>query len=939
MKRFLVAVTVLVTALLFTAPASARNRAFGFCEVGDKTVVVSGLNGAPKVQASYPGCTVTVYLTGTLTLATLYSDNSSTPLANPFTASSSTGYWFFYADDGRYDIVESGAGFPAPFTISDYNLTSGSGGGNVKPSSLDGITYVSLEGDDSNDCLSWGSACLTILGAYNKLSADGGTIYVTSGRQGTGPQCTPTTGQGLGFASSADPNWASMPGTFAGSPGVYWVKQKNGFSGVTIEGYSGTNSNYNATTPPVTPVVCGGATAPAFQMSGVAGYALKNLGMAYPKNGVLVQVDSNGDKTGSVTAGSDIVLENLVINIDNCNGCSAVPGPTILIGGNLIWARLYNLALQGNSGAATPEGRAAITVETDGGNASLLIHMSDINTTLGGNLVWENDQMTGTGTFDVNRWVMEGTGLHVPVIDIRRGNPGIVFGEARDIVMSDAGLAPLIHVPPDLPPYTLRVAGQFGQDAVTLDGPVDIEGVMRQGGISGVAQYGTVGVATVAPQALAETGYPLGRLSNVQADVSRRTFLTLARFTNLAAQLPSAWTTTSGFVTITPGQVGPDTSTNAADVSTSGGSADAAIAYSASPTYHPGDYLYVGVWARMASTAGVNASQITNSSLCLCFPFGSGPTVRLLAGSYNANAVSVLAASSAPQSDGEWQWLWAVGKVVGSYGAAGTRLQLTAQPTEPMEFYAPIFVKLAASDLALVPAPTFASASESGNTVTMATSGNHLLSPGEPVMISGCNITGYNMEAVILTTPTPTTFTYFDKNTPLAAPSGCAITPGNDSEAADWAENTGTWADTAPVGILSGPRGIALSFGGSGDFFGTLTNANTANRVYTVPDSSGQLSLARFYDCATTAACMPSEHLLARTLIGDAQLNNASPSLVTITGMSPGFTSNATYHCVASDETSATTTFMITYNSGTSFTITAAQNTITDTLHYLCVGY
>lgn len=130
MKRFLLAVTVLVAALLFATPASARNRAYGFCEIGDKTVVVSGLNGAPDVQASYPGCTVTVYLTGTLTLATLFSDDAGTPQANPFTASSTTGYWFFYADDGRYDVRISGAGITTPFTFGDVSLGgSGTGGG------------------------------------------------------------------------------------------------------------------------------------------------------------------------------------------------------------------------------------------------------------------------------------------------------------------------------------------------------------------------------------------------------------------------------------------------------------------------------------------------------------------------------------------------------------------------------------------------------------------------------------------------------------------------------------------------------------------------------------------------------------------------------------------------------------------------------------------
>jgi len=74
-------------------------------------------SGAPA-----PGCTVTVYAAGTVTLSTIFSDNISTPKANPFTADASTGYWFFYALQGRYDIKFSGTGITSPYTLSDVTL-------------------------------------------------------------------------------------------------------------------------------------------------------------------------------------------------------------------------------------------------------------------------------------------------------------------------------------------------------------------------------------------------------------------------------------------------------------------------------------------------------------------------------------------------------------------------------------------------------------------------------------------------------------------------------------------------------------------------------------------------------------------------------------------------------------------------------------------------
>src|SRR6266704_1379469 len=95
---------VLALALCFSCCQRlfCRERLSGWCTDGAGVVTVSGTTAtitpgtANKVQASYPSCLVTVYLTGTTTLASLYSDNSGTVKSNPFTAAN-TGQWFFYA--------------------------------------------------------------------------------------------------------------------------------------------------------------------------------------------------------------------------------------------------------------------------------------------------------------------------------------------------------------------------------------------------------------------------------------------------------------------------------------------------------------------------------------------------------------------------------------------------------------------------------------------------------------------------------------------------------------------------------------------------------------------------------------------------------------------------------------------------------------------------
>ena len=54
--------------------------------------------------------TVHVYLPGTTTHATIYSDNISTVKANPFSSNTFDGTYDFYAADGRYDLVFSKPG-------------------------------------------------------------------------------------------------------------------------------------------------------------------------------------------------------------------------------------------------------------------------------------------------------------------------------------------------------------------------------------------------------------------------------------------------------------------------------------------------------------------------------------------------------------------------------------------------------------------------------------------------------------------------------------------------------------------------------------------------------------------------------------------------------------------------------------------------------------
>ena len=132
----------LLALLACCSVAEARQRAFGWCQLGGQSATTLGYSSTNFFQQTFKSCSVTVYANGTLSLATLYADNSSTPLANPFTASSN-GFWFFYADNARYDVSLTGGGIVGTITYPDILLSDLGGGGGTPLTSLNGLTTAS----------------------------------------------------------------------------------------------------------------------------------------------------------------------------------------------------------------------------------------------------------------------------------------------------------------------------------------------------------------------------------------------------------------------------------------------------------------------------------------------------------------------------------------------------------------------------------------------------------------------------------------------------------------------------------------------------------------------------------------------------------------------------------------------------------------------------
>jgi hypothetical protein len=133
---------------LLSAPAFAQSLA-GVnydCQIGGQQALTSGLpstatqqigttnvNAGAGVQASFPSCIVTVYATGTVNKASIFSDNNPSPtvLVNPFVANTDGSFTFFVAQGACYDITMSSGTTPLPYnrTLTDVCEGTGSGGG------------------------------------------------------------------------------------------------------------------------------------------------------------------------------------------------------------------------------------------------------------------------------------------------------------------------------------------------------------------------------------------------------------------------------------------------------------------------------------------------------------------------------------------------------------------------------------------------------------------------------------------------------------------------------------------------------------------------------------------------------------------------------------------------------------------------------------------
>jgi hypothetical protein len=609
----------------------------------------------------------------------------------------------------------------------------------------DPVQFVSPNGNDTNDGLSWGSAKLTVYKALQSLPG-GSSTQVGSGTvllSGVVSYGGPAASQGMWIMGGLDPN--------SGSPPSGWLL-KSTSGPINIECAFPPIQFAHAHTPACT-MTGGGNTDlvhPAIWLSATNTINIKNVGLSnFLNTYVKIGIDSNNNRSTAAGGSSSISLDGLSWNHGSCRFGG---GPGLDIGSNTFWIWMRNINGSGCSfgeltiaGSGTPGlSRSAnvVTVNTtapvsitagptqwitvqnasdpsfNGSFAVTAVNSSQQFTyaQVGPNATSGNGQVVTAAKAAINHDAGGGSGSGLVFLDNFQLNSGGIR-----IVPGNQGAGMYIRngdyegdgANPDMPMVlvTSQVATSAGtgmnvvvENLEISDPLVSIPGVQIDNGgipiikvsrvdkgVSGPALVlgGTPSDFVISDLRQLHPGYNVfGRVVGGGIDVARRGFSPVAvTFPNLASAAPSAWTFETGAGTITSGIAAPDGTTGAGRITSNAGTASVDVFSSLGTTLTVGDAYIYGAWERSNSggvLSGGGVKLALNSN-------GQGVGDTCVGGAQSGTTLF-------SQLFGDGQWIWNSGlcKIATNPNTAGLTLSVPVTNPNVMDVYAPVLIKVPA---------------------------------------------------------------------------------------------------------------------------------------------------------------------------------------------------------------------------------------------------
>jgi|HubBroStandDraft_6_1064221.scaffolds.fasta_scaffold01511_7 hypothetical protein len=535
----------------------------------------------------------------------------------------------------------------------------------TKTSANEAIQYVSPHGKDSNDGLSWGTAKLTVMAAYDGLPSRGGTVYVTDG-----VTANSVSGAGIWIMGSTDPQYSHPPRG--------WRQMKPGsvsFIGIPKDNY-GPNAHMGR-------ALMGDCCSPAdvnhpgIWISGVnTPLYFSNLNIGAAGRGIVIGEDSNHNRLYGTGSSSGLTFYNVTSNPTATPGL----GPPWDITGGSFWIWMEHCGGTGLDQVNTPTANnaAAVLLDGSGSNHSVgLVYIEDFNASSGG--IKYISGSVGSGSLAVRRLNTEGQHSPAAVWFVPNASGAQVnYALVEDVNVADSigtrcnGTVCVVENDGAGPAENIVVA-DVSTSGAPLKGPMMVLG----------AAFGLGGNDSNVKASFFRSGFRgvIGNKLIGTTDAARRGFPpTDVRFANLAFTAPSSWTLTGTGPKLRIGIDAPDGTTGAGRLSSTG--PGGAAFYFGNQTVSVGDWLIGGAWYRSNSGNGYSRGsplQIGVSGCTLSLSYGD-PTY------------------SAPYfGDGEWEWGYNAIKVASVSNRACT-LQWTGftDSKHVSDFYGPVFFRIPA---------------------------------------------------------------------------------------------------------------------------------------------------------------------------------------------------------------------------------------------------